>query len=113
MRNTYPVSVILRVALMAAVVAALGFASVQVSAQTSASAGPTSQDCFSVRFPAASGCDLVNMGQSSIPGTGSGSVAPASGADVYGPTRLDCFSTRFHAASDCDRLSGSRVGTQR
>lgn len=57
--------------------------------------GPTSSDCFSASFHAASDCDRLASTLVTIPVTG---------AMLLGPTLQDCYTTRFHAATDCDRL---------
>ena len=61
-------------------------------------AGPTSSNCFSARFHAASDCDRLASTLATIPVTG---------AELHGPTTTDCYTTRFHAATDCDRLVSS------
>ncbi len=58
-------------------------------------AGPTTQDCYSARFHAATDCDRLTSLTSSIAITGN---------DLHSPTALECYSARFPAATDCDRL---------
>jgi hypothetical protein len=89
------------VLLIAALVAFwLGGSPASTQASNIQSTGPTTQDCFSARYHAASDCDRLASAHIVIPSTG---------VILHGPTRRDCFSTRFHAASDCDRLASEIV----
>jgi len=98
MKRTRKVTLIAGAALiLAAAAALLGFSS-PASAQgdTIPLTGPTTGNCFTNSYHAASDCDRLASAQVSIPPTGTG---------LYGPTMQECYSTRYHAATDCDRLA--------
>ena len=59
-------------------------------------AGPTSVDCYSAAYHAASDCDRLASRQI---------FNASSGRGANGPVSLNCFSEAYHAATDCDRLA--------
>ena len=77
-------------------IAALWSANAAVSAQGTGNSpdnGPTTANCYSDLFHAASDCDRLASGITLV------SLSPAA------PTANACFSAAYHAASDCDRLA--------
>jgi hypothetical protein len=90
--------------LLAAIVTFWGIGSaVMAQAGSPLPTGPTTGDCFTASYHAASDCDRLASGQAIIPPTG---------VSAYLPTLQNCFTARFHAASDCDRLASEVYGLE-
>ncbi|RPI86010.1 MAG: hypothetical protein EHM41_09595 [Chloroflexi bacterium] len=81
-------------AILLVVIAALGAYSTPAAAmEPNQAAGPTTANCYSGEFHAASDCDRLATGTTYLIVT------------VLSPTLQDCYSSVFHAASDCDRIA--------
>lgn len=79
-------------AILLVVIAALGAYSTPVNAmETRQATGPTTANCYSDEFHAASDCDRL--------------ATTPNLAAAGGPSLQDCYSSVFHAASDCDRIA--------
>jgi hypothetical protein len=77
-------------------------------AQTeNAPSGPTTQNCFSAAYHAATDCDRLASGATVVQGADLvRPEVPVTGAQQ--PNSTNCYSARFHAASDCDRLASGQ-----
>lgn len=64
------------------------------SAPIAPGTSPSTNDCFSPVYHAASDCDRL---------------ASQAIAQSVGPTIASCFSAAYHAASDCDRLASQAI----